>query len=258
MKKFFIVLATVSAVIFVNGYFFDNFLQDFVYKIARRPSVFLTENLFDFSKFTRGFIRAGVIVDENLKLKEENNTLRGQLAELDGLKRENNFLRDELKVARRLDSPLLLVRIFNIQRNALASTALINKGANGGVKKKMPLIAAGNILVGIVEQVFENTSLVFLLDDPRIKISGRVQESRMLVETRGKLQNNLVLNLVTNSDEINESEMIITSGLDGLPEALLIAQVTKVESSTGALFKTVSARPLFNPSLGSSLFVILK
>lgn len=257
-KRYLIIVLVVSGVVFFNNYLADNFLQNFIYKIVKKPGIFLTENLFDFSKYTGGFLKAGAVVDENSKLREENNVLRGHLAELDGLRRENNFLRDELKVARRLDSPLLLAQIFNIQRGALSSTALINKGAKEDVEEKMPVIAAGNILVGIVEQVFDESALILLIDDPRVKISGRVQESRMLMETKGELQNNLGLNLVANSDEIKEGETIVTSGLDGLPEALLIAQVTKVESSGNTLFKTVSARPIFDPSLGSSLFVILK
>lgn len=257
-KTYFITLLIIVGVVFFNNYLSGNFLQNLVYKIVRKPVGYLNYNLLDFPKYTSGFLKTKEVVDENTKLKEENNILRGQLAELDSLKRENNFLRDELGVARRLNSPLLLAQIFNIQRSTLASTALINKGARDGVEKRMPLIAAGNILVGVVEQVFDESALVLLIDDPRVKISGRVLESRILVETKGELQNNLGLNLVANSDEINEGETIVTSGLDGLSEAMLVARVIKVKTPSGALFKTVSARPFFDPSLGSSLFVILK
>lgn len=257
-KNYLIIILIVAGVVFFNNYLADNFLQNIIYKTVEKPGIFITKNLLDFSRYTTGFLKTKLIVDENSKLKEENNVLRGQLAGLDSLERENKFLRDELGVAKRLNSPLLLARIFNIQRSTPSSTALINRGTNDGIEKKMPIIAAGNVLVGVVEQVFDDSALVLLLDDPRVKISGRVQESRMLVETRGELRNNLGLNLVANSDEIKEGETIVTSGFDGLPEALLVAEVVKVESPANALFKKVSAKPLFDPSLGSSLFVILK
>ena len=198
------------------------------------------------------------LIDENARIKEENNVLRGKLAQLENLKRENQFLRNELGVARRLDAELMIAQIFNIQRGVLSSTALINRGAENGVKKTMPLIAAGNILIGVVDRVFDNSATVLLIDDPRVKISGRVQDSRILVDALGKLQNKLALNLVAVGDEVKEGDTVVTSGLDGLPEALLVARVTKVETPSGALFKTVTAQPLFDPSLGSSLFVILK
>lgn len=257
-KRFLLVVIIVGGIVFFNNYLADHLLQNVVYKIAKRPGIFLTDNLLDFSRYASGFLKTKAVIDENSKLKEENNILRGQSAKLDSTERENDFLRRELGVAKRLESPLLLARIFNIQKGAVSSTALINKGANEGIVENMPIIAAGNILVGIVEQVFDDSALVLLLDDPRVKISGRVQESRILVETRGELRNNLGLNLVANSDEVKEGETIVTSGLDGLPEALLVAEVAKVESPANALFKKVSAKPLFDPSLGSSLFVILK
>lgn len=248
----------VAVIVVFNNYLAANLLPNFFYKIIKTPGIFLTDNLLEFSKYISRFLKTKAVIKENSKLREENNILLGRLAELDSLRRENNFLRDELKVARRLDLPLLLAQIFNIQRGALSSTALINKGVKDGVEEKMPVITAGNILVGVVGQVLDDSAVVLLLDDPRVKISGRVLGSRTLVETSGGLHNNVGLNLVTNSDEIKENETIVSSGLDGLHEALLIAEVTKVESSANALFKKVSARQLFDPSLGSSLFVVLK
>lgn len=257
-KKFLLVVFIVGGIVSFNNYFLSNFLQNLVYKALERPGIFVTGNLLNFSKYSAGFLNTKDVIDEKSRLEKENNVLRGQLAEIDSLKRENKFLRDELVVAGRLDSPLILVQIFSIQKGALSSTALINKGSKDGVKKSLPVITTGNVLVGIVEQVFDNSSLVLLLDDPRAKISGRIQDSRVLVDVVGKTQNRLGLDLVAVGDEVKEGDTVVTSGLDGMPEALLIADVTKVEISSGSLFKTVTAQPLFDPSLGSGLFVILK
>ena len=257
-KKIFLVAVILGGLIFLNSYFFNDFFQNLVYKIVGRPGIFFTNNLLNFSKYSNGFLKTKAVVDENSGLKEENNVLRGKLAELEELRRENEFLRKELDVAGRLAAPLLLIKIFNIQKNAVSSTALINGGANNGIKKSMPVIAAGNILAGIVEQVFEDSALVLLLDDPRVKTSGRVLESRILAETRGGLLGDLSVDLVSNSEEVKEGDSIVTSGLDGLPESLLVGRIIKVETRSGALFRTVTARPFFDASLGSSLFVILK
>lgn len=257
-KKYLVVVVIVFGVIFLNNYLFGNFLQDAVYKIIVKPGIFINKNLPILSKFSNGFFKTQKLIDESARLKEENNTLRGNLAQLENLKRENQFLRDELGVVRRLDSKLMIAQIFNIQRNTLSSTALINKGSKDGIKKFLPLIAASNILVGIVDEVFDNSAQVLLIDDPRVKVSGRIQESRTLINTKGALRNQLGLELITVGDEVKEGDAVVTSGLDGLPESLFIAKVTKVETPSGALFKTVSAQPLFDPSLGSNLFVIVK
>lgn len=256
-KKFLVVALVLVVVIAASG-FSGGFIQNFVYKIIQKPGGYVTDRLLHVSKFSSKFLESRAVIEENARLREENNSIRGLAAEAEALKRENKFLRNELGVAKRLNSPLLLAQIFNIQRSGPSSTALINMGAADGVEKFLPVITAGNILVGVIGQVFKESSLVLLLDDPRVKISGRVQGSSVLTEVRGELQDNLKLGLVSNEDEINEGDSIVTSGLDGLPEALLVARVTGVDSPSGALFKNVTARPFFDPSLGSSLFVILR
>lgn len=257
-KKYFVIALFVLVVIFLNSYLLNNFLQQTFYKVISKSGVIVNNYLLNWERFSNGFLKTKNLVEGDVRLKEENNLLRGQLAELENLKRENQFLRNELGVAGRLSSQLLIVQIFNIQRDVISSTALINKGAGDGVKKTMPLITAGNILVGIVDQVFNNQSRVLLLDDPRVKISGRVQESNIITGVNGKLENRLRLELVAAGEDVKEKDTIITSGLDGLPEALPIATVTKVENSGGSLFKTITAKPIFDFPLGSSLFVILR
>jgi rod shape-determining protein MreC len=190
-KKYLLVLLTVAAVFATNHYLAGDYLQDVFYRAVIGPSVFLNDRLSFVRRINGGFLKADQITKESARLKEENNILRGELAQLENLKRENQFLRDELEVARRLDAELMVAQIFNIQRGVLSSTALINKGAEDGVRKSMPLIAAGNIMIGVVDQVFDNSALVLLIDDPRVKISGRVQDSRILVDAVGKLQNTI-------------------------------------------------------------------
>lgn len=257
-KKYVTVLLVIVLVTAMNHYLAGDYLQDVFYRAVAGPNIFFNKKLLFLKQFSGGFFKTDQVISESTRLKEENNVLRGGLAQLENLKRENKFLRDELGVAKRLDSKLIIVQIFNIQRGALTSTALINKGMEDGVEKSVPLIAAGNVLVGIVDQVFENSASVLLIDDPRIKISGRIQNSRILVDVQGKLRNQVALNLVAMGDEVKEGDPVVTSGLDSLPETLLVAKVIKVETSSGALFKTVTASPLFDPSLGSNLFVILK
>ncbi|OGN05166.1 MAG: rod shape-determining protein MreC [Candidatus Yanofskybacteria bacterium RIFCSPHIGHO2_01_FULL_44_17] len=256
-KKYAAVLFLVVAVLIFNHYAVGDFLQDIFYGAITKPSILLDESLARISKISSGFLKAQRITDENSKLKEENNMLLGELAQAEGLKRENQFLRDQLGVTRKSDAELLIVKLFNIQRGAVSSTVLINKGQKDGILKSMPVIAAGNVLVGIVNEVFDTSSLVLLLNDPRVKIDGRVQDSRILVKTDGRLGDELGLDLVAVGDEVNEGDVVVTSGLDGLPESLLVARVSRVETPSGALFKIVAARPFFDPSLGSNLFVIL-
>ena len=256
-SKIVIVAVVVFGVIFLNNRFLGNFIQNFFYKAFAKPGQFLTSNLQVFSRLSAGFLKTKAIIDENGKLKNENYVLLGQVAELDNLQIENQFLRTELGVSKNIGSKLLLARIFNIQRSAQSSTILINKGSVDGVKKSMAVIASGNILVGTVDQVFDTTSRFLVIVDPRTKINGRIQGSNTLVNVSGELNGNLVLDLVTNQEDVKEGDLVSTNGLDGLPQALPIAEVTKITTNGSSLFKKVEARSIFDPALGSDLFVIL-
>ena len=258
LRKILLIVFVVIGVIFLNNYVLDNFLQNEFYRAVSKPGIFLSEVLGKVPKYGVSFFNRGAVVRENDELKKENNILLGRIAEQEGLKRENDFLRNELKVAPRLDSQLLLVEIFSVQKNGLFSTALINKGRADGVEKSMAVITSGNILAGAVSEVFDNSALVLLINDPRSTVSVRFQESNIIAEAKGDLQNGLKINEVTYQEEIKEGDTIITSGLDGLKESLLVGRVSELKTSSGGLFRNIAAKPLFDLSLGSDLFVILK
>ena len=185
LRKILLIAFVVAGVIFLNNYVLDNFLQNVFYRAVSKPGIFLSEALGKVSKYGSSFFNRGAVVRENDELKKENNVLLGRIAELESLKRENDFLRNELKVAPRLDSKLLIVEIFSVQKNGLFSTALINKGKADGVEKSMAVITSGNILVGTISEVFDNSALVLLVDDPRSVISVRFQGSNVLAEAEG-------------------------------------------------------------------------
>ncbi len=258
LRKILLIAFIIMSVIFLNNYVLDNFLQNEFYRAVSGPGIFLSEALGKVSTYGGSFFNRGSIVRENDELKKENNVLLGRFAELENLKRENDFLRNELKVAPRLDSRLLIVEIFSVQKNGLFSTALINKGKADGVEKSMAVITSGNILAGAISEVFDNSALVLLINDPRSTVSVRFQGSNIIAETKGDLQNGLKINEVTYQEEIKEGDMIVTSGLDGLKESLLMGRVSDVKSGSGGLFRDIVAKPLFDLSLGSDLFVILK
>jgi rod shape-determining protein MreC len=257
LSKLLIIAVVLFGVIFFNNRVLGNFIQNVFYKISAKPGQFLTSKLQIFARYSAGFLNTKSIIANNAKLKNENEALLGQMAELETLQRENQFLRGQLGVAKNLNLKILLARIFNIQKSAQSSTILINKGKADGVKKSMAVITSGNILVGIVDQVFDTTSRILIIDDPRAKINGRIQGSNTLVSTSGGLGGNLVLDLITNQEDVKEGDIIVTNGLDGLPQSLPMAKVTKVEITGGSLFKKVQAKAIFDSALGSDLFVIL-
>ncbi|HEY4506830.1 MAG TPA: rod shape-determining protein MreC [Candidatus Paceibacterota bacterium] len=256
-KKYITVFLFVLVLFFVNTYATNGAISNFLYKITFESNSFFSDKLSKWSWFADRFLVSADSVERLLYLEEENSRLRGELAEADGIKKENQFLRKQLGVASRSDVLLEVVKIFNIERSNLGSTALIDKGISNKIKIRMPVVAPGNVLIGLVDEVFGDYSRIILLDDPRIKINVRTQESGILAELRGLLKNSASLDLVSAGDKVSVGDSVVTSGLDGLEEFLFVGKVVRAEESNLGLFKEVLVEPEFDLSLGLSVFVIL-
>lgn len=262
-QKYFLILAAVAGVILLNKYVLTGFLPSGVYGVFEKPGIILAGNFGEFISYARGMLSSGFslsrLIAENEFLKIENLKLIDQAARLQKIESENVFLRKQLAVEPKIQHPLLAAKVFSLNQNIISSTLLIDKGKADGVEKSMAVISAGNVLVGMVDEVFSNHSRVLLLDDGRSAVNVKIGVNNVIARAKGfGGGGGLILDLVTNQEEIKEGDSIITSGLDYLPEFLLIGRVSGVELKGGNLFKTVDGRLLYYPLTNPNLFVILK
>lgn len=233
-------------------------LRNAFFSLIQRPGGFVIEKLGQVSKFSRGLRRFNKIIDENAQLRQENLTLLGNTALLQKLERENKILREQLKISSGRERVLIMAKIFTVNRNDLVSVILIDKGSRDGLEKSMPVIAGGNVAVGLIKEVFENSSVIMILDDPRLATAVRVGDQGTLGSTRGRASGKIILELITNKDPIKEGDLVVTSGLDNFPDGLLVGRVTNVQLEGGNLFKKVEVTLLFDLSLGPNLFILGK
>ena len=102
-------------------------------------------------------------------------------------------MRRQLGITSRTPGLIGVAHVFNLQRNLLVSTLLIDQGKSEGVEVGMTVVAGGNILIGKITEVFEHSSRVMIADDPRAVISVRIIDTDLLVESRGNLQDTILL-----------------------------------------------------------------
>ena len=235
---------------------FPTFLPDLVYAAVARPAAYLQSQLLMVGNYGRALFQVGRLAADNRRWQDENAVLLVQLADTGRLERENQLLRDQLKINRRNESPLRLAKIFAINRGPLTSTLLIDQGETAGVRAGMAVVA-GNILMGSVAEAYSHSALVWLVDDPRSQISVRAGPA-VIGRTRGEANHKLALELVTNQETVSAGDLAVTSGLDRLPEGLLVGKVSAVGLTGGNLFQTIQLQPFFTQPLLPLVFVILK
>jgi rod shape-determining protein MreC len=180
---------------------------------------------------------------DNERLKAENERLRLDTAVLNELLIENERLRDALNFKRLNPAASVMAQVIGKEMSPVSSTITISKGATDGIAKDMAVITPAGV-VGRVQTVLPAMSKVLLLTDPGNSLAVRVQRNREEGLLEGKLVN-CALKYVSYYADIQQGDLLVTSGLDGIyPKGLPVATVVRVIKREASSFQTVVAEPI--------------
>lgn len=129
--------------------------------------------------------------------------------------------------------------------HAVVESILVDKGTASGVRVDTPVITPQGV-VGRVLRNSSNISQVLIITDPnsRIAAMGREHRTQGILAGQGP-DDFLQLQYVPLNDILEEGEVLVTSGMDGIfPKGLPLARVERVIRSNVSLFQTVYAAPL--------------
>lgn len=195
---------------------------------------------------------------ENLKLREENQDLLARLAFQEDLKGQNERMREAMGLPAISGRNLLDAGVFNLGSDPGGHHLLINKGAKDSLKKDDVVISASGVLIGIVDEPFENYSRINTVMSIVFKATIKVLSKDISGIAKGAVENGIYLDFISQNDEISEGDTIVTSGNDIFPAGLIIGKVSRVSADSGSLFKTVIVEPAFNDINLGRVLVILK
>jgi len=178
------------------------------------------------------FVSNASINKENINLKEKNVELLGEIARLEEVVRENEFLRHQIGVPDQEDRELILASVIGQDSFGLNRYFFINKGVKDGVREKSVVVTAGNLLVGRVVEAVDSFSKVRLISDPGSRVNALIQNSEAKGLIKSHYETGLVMDLLSQGEDVSEGEIVVTSGLAGLfPAGLLVGQIQRVISS---------------------------
>jgi rod shape-determining protein MreC len=194
---------------------------------------------------------------ENHLLKEEVERLRLDNSLTNELLLENGRLRDLLNFRKLQPPSAIAVQVIGKELSPASSTITINKGSDDGIRKDMAVITASGV-VGKIMTVLPRTAKVILLTDPGNTLAVRVQRNREEGLLEGKLVN-CALKYVSYYADIQEGDLLVTSGLDGIyPKGLPVGTVIKVTRREARAFQTVVAEPVVRFSCLEEALVLIK
>lgn len=182
---------------------------------------------------------------QNRILTEQVEKLSAELAVLEKTKGENEILRQALGFGASRERDLVPAEIIARDVSKPDQTLIINRGKRDGVSDENAVLSPGGSLVGMVTKAFEQTSEVELLTSPRVTVSVEILPGRGSGIVRGEHGLGLLLDLVSQTDNIQSGDRVVTSGLSGqFPKNLFIGHIGTVRSTESELFKKADVIPV--------------
>ena len=239
-----VLLAAVIGAIFLNKYFVKN-------QLGFYPKSFVNFGSYLFAEAEN--------FGGNDKLKQDQEMIGSLRAKIDDLENENDFLRRAIHVSQKFDHTIVYAGVFNLNLAPAGYNMLLNKGVEDGISEGDVVVTAEGVLVGNIQKVMQNFSRVLFVSDPEFKITAKVVGSETSGIARGALNEGIYLDFVVQEDEIKEKDMLISTGSDMFPPALVIGSVDYVESNTTQMLKKVRIRPAVKDAkLGRVLVIKMK
>lgn len=224
-----------------------------IFALSKSPAIPVLQEpsakVFGFLNYSHFFIQKIFtikgLIDDNINLKKESEMLRGQIAKSEYIQSENDALREALDIKRRFG------RSKAIPAGIYAGIPLnngrwqINRGSEAGIKEGDIVVLEDSILVGKVDSVFESFSHVIPVDSKSMQITAKVLNGLTKGLVVGLGDESLKMELVVQSDKIQEGDSIVTTGDDQFPGGLVVGFVTSVGTSGTDVFKDVRIAPAF-------------
>jgi len=195
--------------------------------------------------------------------RAENERLRKRIQELEVERSKlleagatNRRLQQLLEFRSHLPSGSITASIIANSASSWFKTCLLDKGSADGVRKGMAVVTP----LGVVGQVVSATSRsakVLLVSDSNSGVDVLVQRTRARGIISGSLDNVTIMKYVKRSEDIQEGDRLVTSGLDGVfPKGLMVGTAVKVRKQNLGLFQYVEVMPAVVSSQTEEVLVV--
>jgi len=175
------------------------------------------------------------------------------------LQQENERLKGLLEMQSRYPGAATAAEVLYTGRDPFSQKLFIDKGSESGLEPGQAVIDANGV-VGQVTRVYSRMSDITLLTDKDHAVPIKVERSGVRAVLFGSGSGRLPeLRFVAPSADINNGDVLVTSGIDGTyPPGLAVAVVASVERETGQMFARILARPLAGADRSRYLLVLGK
>jgi rod shape-determining protein MreC len=223
---------------------------------------------------------------ENQRLQLENQTLQEQLLRQPAISQLSTdwtaITAAQQAIPYRTTAARVIVRdVSDVSRK----TIIINKGSQDGLQVGECVVDAGGALVGRLDSVYGNVSVVLLVNDPNAIVVGEEAKSGATGTIRGSISGDLSMQYVDASTPLTNGQAVVTAGealpnpaqpsaqpssqaggVDNsinpigrspYPPGLLIGTITSVKQDPNAVVQSATIKPAAHLADATFVLVIL-
>lgn len=209
-----------------------------------------------FTEIPQIYVTLRGLATENEKLREKILELEAQKNRLLEAEATNLQLRELLEFRSQLPSRSVTAAVIGNSASTWFHSFILDRGSADGVLKGMAVVSPVGV-VGQVVAVSSRSAKVLLIIDPSSGVDVIVQRNRARGIVSGSLDKGPIMKHVQRSEDIQEGDRLITSGLDGIfPKGLLVGTVAKARRKNFGLFQYVGVTLAANPSRIEEVLVV--
>jgi rod shape-determining protein MreC len=209
--------------------------------------------------------RVGAYFTSVAGLSRENEALRreaverGQLlTQAEQLRAENEQLRRLMGARERVTVRSTLTDVLYETRDRFSRKLVVDKGVADGLKAGQPVMDAVGV-VGQITRVFPATAEVTLITDKEQSIPVQILRNGLRGVAYGGVEpGTLDLRFMASNADVNQGDVAVTSGLDGVyPAGLPVATVARVERNVRDQFARIVLTPTAGVHSNAHLLVLM-
>lgn len=198
------------------------------------------------------------VYEENVRLKSQITKLQIERHQYGEIIEENKRLQSLLDFKPIGYNIVTHTRIIGRSYDKILNIMILDKGKSSGIKKDMAVITPKGLL-GKIYDVNDDYSEVLLLKDPNFSIAVRIQNSRVEGVLSGTGFHYLLLNYIPPEEKVEEGDVVVSSGLDGLfPIGIPIGLVKSVNKEDVEFFQLIKVLPFQSDIKAEEALIISK
>jgi rod shape-determining protein MreC len=193
---------------------------------------------------------------ENTALREMNLSLSDEVSRLREARLENLRLRQLIELKEKGEYRYIAAEIVGKNLQLLRNTVTLNVGQDDGVRVNMPIVSESG-LVGKVVSTTARYAVGQILLNKDLRVSAKVQRSRVDGVLRWNGSRNLLLQNVARTDDVQPGDLVITSDYSAFfPRGIRVGIVSETRPMPGSLFQIVTVKPSVDFTALEEVFIM--